>query len=151
MEEGETIHSIWSGWVGKFQRKELKVIRKTLLILISLALTQGIMGLSFMDGVKGATRGEIATKEGRDTGNTAGGAKYHAQGPSQFIKLKGPSSEKVNLPPPCSVIDITGKHIILKDFYGEKKTVEVEEFTPIKVGDKVVVKDGILILGNSPK
>ena len=151
MEEGETINSIGSGRVGEFQREELKVMKKIFLILISFALTQGVMGLCFTDGVKGMTRGEIANEEGKDTGNTAVGAKYHAQGPSQFIRLTGPSSEKVNLPPPCSVIGITGKYIILEDFYGKKKTVEVEEFGSIKVGDKVVVKDGMLIKGISPK
>jgi hypothetical protein len=127
------------------------VTKKILVILISLALTQGVMGLCFTEDVKGITRGETATKEGKDTGSTAGGAKYHAQGLCQFIRLTGPSSEKVTLPPPCSVIGIKGKYIILKDFYGEEKTIEVEEFTPIKVGDKVVVKDGMLIIGNSPK
>jgi len=132
------------GWVGDFPRKELKVIKKSLVILISLALTQGIMGLCF-------TENEVAAKEGKDAGITAGESKYFVQGPSQVIRLTGPFSEKVSLPPPCSVTKIKGNLIILKDFYGKEATVEVEEIKNLKVGDKVVVKDGWMRIGISQR
>lgn len=88
------------GWRGEFHGKELKVIKKGLVTLISLALIQGMMGLCFIEDVKGMTKGVIAAKEGKDTGITVGGDKYFAQAPSQVIKLKGLSSDKVSLPPP---------------------------------------------------
>jgi len=139
------------GWRREFHGKELKVIKKGLVTLISLALIQGVMGLCFIEDVKGMTKGVIAAKEGKDTGNTAGGAKYFAQAPSQVIKLKGLSSDKVSLPPPCSVISIKGDNVILKDFYGKEGTVEVEEIKNLKVGDKVVVKDGLMRIGISQR
>ena len=139
------------GWVGAFPRKELQVIKKSLVILISLALTQGIMGLCFTEDVKGMAKNEVAAKEGKDAGITAGESKYFAQGPSQVIRLTGPFSEKVSLPPPCSVTKIKGNLIILKDFYGKEGTVEVEEIKNLKVGDKVVVKDGWMRIGISQR
>jgi len=121
------------------------------MILISLALTQGVISLCFMEDVKGVTRGEIATKEGKDVGISVGEAKYLAQVTSRVIRLTGPSSQKLTLPPPCSVIGIEGNNITLRDFYGKVETVEVEESKDIRVGDKVVVKDGLMKIGISPE
>jgi hypothetical protein len=126
-------------------------VKKVLMILISLALTQGVISLCFMEDVKGVTRGEIATKEGKDVGIAVGETKYFTQVTSRVIRLTGTSSQKLTLPPPCSVIGIKGNNIILKDFYGKAETVEVEETAHIRVGDKVVVKDGLMKIGISPE
>ncbi len=126
-------------------------MKKVLVILISLALTQGVISLCFMEDVKGVTRGEIATKEGKDVGIAVGEAKYLAQVTSRVIRLTGTSSQKLTLPPPCSVIGIKGNNVILRDFYGKVETVEVEESKDIRVGDKVVVKDGLMKIGISPE
>ncbi len=125
-------------------------MKKVLAILISLALTQGVISLCFMEDVKGVTRGEIATKEGKDVGIAVEEAKYFTQVTSRVIRLTGASSN-VALAPPCSVIGIKGNNVILRDFYGKVETVEVEESKGIRVGDKVVVKDGLMKIGISPE
>ncbi len=117
--------------------------------LIFLAFTAGLTSLYFMEDAKGMTRGEIATKGGKDVGIAGGGAKYLAQATSRVIKLTGPSSQDLTLPPPCSVIGIKGNHVILRDFYGKVETVEVEDSKYLRVGDKVVVKEGWMKIGIS--
>ncbi len=126
-------------------------MKKVLAILISLALTQGVISLCFMEELNGMTREEIASKEGKDVGVAVGKAKYLAQVTRRVIRLTGTSSQKLTLPPPCSVIGIKGHNIILKDFYGKVETVEVEEIRYIRVGDKVIVKDGWMKIGLSPE
>jgi hypothetical protein len=127
------------------------VIKRVLVILISLGLIQGVISLCFIEDAKGITKGEVVAKEGKDVRITPGGAKYLAQVASRVVRLTSESSKKGPLAPPCSVIGIKGKKITLKDFYGEEETVEVEEFADIKIGDKVVVKDGLMIIGISPQ
>jgi hypothetical protein len=124
-------------------------VKKVLMILISLAFIAGLTSLCFMEDVKAMTREEIATKGGNDVGIAVGEAKYLAQATSRLIRLTGPSSQKLTLPPPCTVIGIKGNNVILKDFYGKVETVEVENTKYLRVGDKVVVKEGWMKVGIS--
>lgn len=48
-------------------------------------------------------------------------------------------------------MSIKGDNVILKDFYGKEGTVEVEEIKNLKVGDKVVIKDGLMRIGISQR
>jgi hypothetical protein len=70
--------------------------------------------------------------------------------PSLVIRLKGATSQKLTLPPPCSVVSISGTKVTLRDFFGKLETVEVEDAKDIRVGDKVVVKNGVLRVKISP-
>jgi hypothetical protein len=80
--------------------------------------------------------------------------RFFAQRASRVVELKDEFSKNVALAPPCSVIGINGKKLTLKDFYGKQEAIIVEDIKDIKgvrVGDKVVVKDGVLIIGLSPQ
>jgi hypothetical protein len=135
------------GWTeAEFSKKEKKVNKKFLVILFYLTLT--IFVTSFC--IIGDGKAEALTKR-TDAENKARTVSSPDQGPSPVIRLTGASSKKLTLPPPCSVIGISGKKVTLTDFYGKVETVEVEEVKNIKVGDKVVVKNGVMRVGISPR
>jgi hypothetical protein len=48
------------------------------------------------------------------------------------------------------VVAISGTKVTLKDYFGKVEIVEVEDAKDIKVGDKVVVKNGMLRVKLSP-
>jgi hypothetical protein len=115
-------------------------------ISICLGLTLCIAGSCFA-----ADSVAQALARGRTGGaNKASTISSHDPAPSQYIRLKGAFSRKLTLPPPCTVVGISGQKVTLKDFYGKVETVEVEEVKKIKVGDKVVVKNGVMRVGIPP-
>jgi len=101
------------------------------------------------------TKGDGMPKEGKSSGFTPGGEiRYFAQKANRVVELKDEFSRNVALAPPCSVIGINGKKLTLKDFYGKQEAIIVEDIKDLKglkVGDKVVVKDGFLIIDRSPQ
>ena len=130
------------------------MIRKFLVILISFGLTQGVSSLCLTENLWGMIKGEVMLKEGKNSGFAPGEVRYFAQKANRAVELKDEFSKNVALAPPCSVIAINGKKLILKDFYGKQEAIIVEDIKDIKgvkVGDKVVVKDGFLIIGRSPQ
>jgi hypothetical protein len=130
----------------KFSKKEKKVVKKNLGISICLGLTLCIASFFFVeDGMA-----QALARERADGANKASTISSPDPAPSQVIRLKGAFSQKLTLPPPCSVVSISGNKVTLRDFYGKAETVEVEEVKTIKVGDKVVVKDGVMRVGIPP-
>ncbi len=130
------------------------MIRKFLVILIAFGLTQGVSSFCLTGNLRGMTKGDVMPKEGKNSGFTPAEIRYFAQKANRVVELKDEFSKNVALAPPCSVIGINGKKLTLKDFYGKQEAIIVEDIKDIKdvkVGDKVVVKDGFLIIGRSPE
>jgi len=130
------------------------VIRKFLVILMVFGLTQGVSSFCLTENLRGMTKGDVMPKEGKNSGFTPGEVRYFAQKANRAVELKDEFSKNVALAPPCSVIGINGKKLTLKDFYGKQEAIIVEDIKDlrgVKVGDKVVVKDGVLIIGLSPQ
>ncbi len=131
---------------AKFSKKEKKVGKINLGISICLSLTLCLASFYFVDDsmaqALGRQRGDGAKK--------AGTLSSPDPAPSQVIRLKGALSQKLTLPPPCTVVGISGQKVTLKDFYGQVETVEVEEVKNMKVGDKVVIKNGVMRVGVPP-
>ncbi len=69
----------------------------------------------------------------------------------RVIVITSDPTRKLSLPPPCSIVEVKGKIIALRDFYGKTANIEVGDITGMKVGDKVIVKDGLLITGQLPQ
>jgi hypothetical protein len=100
------------------------------------------------------TRGGVMPKEGKSPGIPPGEIRYFAQKAGRVVELKDESSRNAALAPPCSVMGVNGKKLTVKDFYGRQEAILVEDakdLRGVKVGDKVVVKDGVLIIGLSPQ
>ena len=130
------------------------MIGRFLTLLVFLWLTQGVSSFGLIEDLKGMARKEIMPKEEKGSGVTPGEVRYFAQKASRVVELKDESSKNVPLAPPCSVIGINGKKLTLKDFYGQQEAIlveDVKDLRDVKVGDKVVVKDGVLIIGLSPQ
>ena len=125
-------------------------MKKIFAIFIACVFAQGAAGLLIVGDANGATKNAVVYQEGKGGEISSGGPVYLAQTPSRNVRLTGDSTKKV-LPPPCTVTGIKGKNITVKDFYGKTDTVEVEDARGIKVGDKVVVKDGLMIIGIHPE
>jgi len=73
-----------------------------------------------------------------------------AEGKKVMIPLADSSANKV-MAPPCTVTGIKGKIVTLRDFKGQVDTVEVVNIAGIRIGDKAVVKNGLLIIGIVPE
>jgi hypothetical protein len=132
---------------SSFSKKEKKVIKKNLVISsLCLGLVFGITSFCFVED----SLAQTLARERTDVANKASAISSPDPAPIQFIRLKGAFSQRLTLPPPCSVVGISGQKVTLKDFYGKVETVEVEEVKNIKVGDKVVVKDGVMRVGVPP-
>ena len=130
------------------------MIGKFLAILMILGLTQGVSIFCLIEDLKGMTRGKVMPKEGKSPGITPGEIRYFAQKASRVVELKDEFSKNVALASPCSVIGVNGKKLTLKDFYGQQEAIMVEDVKDLRgvnVGDKVVVKDGVLIIDLSPQ
>jgi hypothetical protein len=130
------------------------VIKKLLAIGMILGLTQGLSSFYPIKDAEGTPRGGVTPKEGKSPGITPGGIRHFAQKAGRVIELKDQSSRNAALAPPCSVIGISGNKLILKDFYGRQEAILVEDgkdLRGVKIGDKVVVKDGVLMIGLSPQ
>ena len=130
------------------------MIRKFLVILTVFGLTQGLSSFCLTENLRGMTKGDVMPKEGKSSGFTPGEIRYFAQKANRVVELKDEFSKNVALAPPCSVIGINGKKLTLKDFYGKQEAIiveDVKDLRGVKVGDKVVVKDGVLIIGLSPQ
>ena len=130
------------------------MIRKFLVILTVFGLTQGVSSFCLTENLRGMTKGDVTPKEGKSSGFTPGETRYFAQKANRVVELKDEFSKNVALAPPCSVIAINGKKLTLKDFYGKQEAIIVEDIKDlrgVRVGDKVVVKDGVLIIGLSPQ
>ena len=125
-------------------------MRKILAIFIVAVFAQVTAGPFIIGDVCGANKNAFVYQGVKSGEISPGGPIYLTQIPSRNVRLTGDSTEKV-LPPPCTVLGIKGKNITVKDFYGKTDTVEVENARGIKVGDKVVVKDGLLIIGIHPE
>jgi hypothetical protein len=123
------------------------VVKKNLVISsICLGLILSITSFCFVED----SLAQTLARERTDAASKASTLSSPDPAPSQFIRLKGAFSQRLTLPPPCSVVGINGQKVTLKDFYGKVETVEVEEVKNIKVGDKVVVKDGVMRVGIPP-
>ena len=123
------------------------MVKKNLVISsICLGLILSIAGLCFVED----SLAQALARERTDAAGKASTLSSPDLAPSQFISLKGAFSRKLTLPPPCTVVGISGQKVTLKDFYGKIETVEVEEVKNLKVGDKVVVKNGVMKLGVRP-
>jgi hypothetical protein len=130
------------------------MIARGLILGMILWLAQGVSGSCLIEDSKGMTWGKIMPKEGKGPGITRGGITYFAQKAGRVVELKDESSRNAALAPPCSVIGISGEKMTVKDFYGRQGLILVEdekELRGVKIGDKVVVKDGVLIVGPSPQ
>ncbi len=130
------------------------MIRKFLVILIAFGLTQSVSSFGLTGNLRGMTKGDVIPKEGKNSGFTPAEIIYFAQKANRVVELTDEFSKNVALAPPCSVIGINGKKLTLKDFYGKQEAIIVEDIKDIKdvkVGDKVVVKDGFLIISPSPQ
>ncbi len=135
------------GWTkAEFSKKEKKVAKKYLAISMGLGLTLCMASFCFVED-------SMAQALARGSGggaNKSSSISSPDPAPSLVIRLKGTASKKLTLPPPCSVVSINGTKVTLKDFFGKLETVEVEDAKDIKVGDKVVVKNGVLRVKISP-
>ncbi len=131
---------------AKFSKKEKKVVKKNLGISICLSLTLCLASFCFVED----SMAQALARERGGGANKAGTISSPDPAPSQVIRLKGALSKKLTLPPPCTVVGISGQKVTLKDFYGNVETVEVEEIKNVKVGDKVVVKNGVMRVGVPP-
>lgn len=131
---------------AKFSKKEKKVVKKNLGIWICAGLTLCIGGFCFAED----SMAQALARGRADGANKASTIASPDPAPSQFIRLKGVFSRKLTLPPPCTVVAINGQKVTLKDFFGKAETVEVEEVRNMKVGDKVVVKEGVMRVGLPP-
>ena len=130
------------------------MIGRFLTLLMIFWLTQGVSSFCLIEDLKGMPRKEVMPREEKSPGITPGEIRYFAQNASRVVELKDESSKNVTLAPPCSVIGVNGKKLTLKDFYGQQEAILVEDakdLRDVKVGDKVVVKDGVLIIGLSPQ
>ncbi|MBM4333496.1 MAG: hypothetical protein FJ117_20135 [Deltaproteobacteria bacterium] len=125
--------------------------KKILVGLVAILWVFGVAGFGPMAEGKGLTQGEITGKNGKKAAMASGevGYLYFAQVNNRVVNLTGPSSQKIYFPPPCTVIRIEGRKVILKDFYGKEESVMVESAEGIRVGDKVVVKHGAMRIGIS--
>jgi len=139
-------HFLFEWSKAKFSKKEKKVAKKNLGISICLGLTLCIASLCFVDD----SMAQALAREQAGGANKASTLSSPDPAPSQFIGLRGVFSQRLTLPPPCSVVSINGNKVTLIDFYGKPETVEVEEVKNIKVGDKVVVKEGVMRIGIPP-
>ena len=120
--------------------------KKNLGISICLSLTLCLASFYLVED----SMAQALAREGGDGAKKGSTLSSPAPAPSQVIRLKGALSKKLTLPPPCTIIAISGQKVTLKDFYGKIETVEVEEVKNMKVGDKVVVKNGVMRLGVRP-
>jgi hypothetical protein len=140
----------WHGFIdwskAKFSKKEKKVVKKQLWISICLGLTLCIASFCFVED----SMAQTLARERADGAKKASTISSPDPAPSQFIRLKGAFSRKLTLPPPCTIVGINGQKVTLKDFFGKVETVEVEEVRSMKVGDKVVVKEGVMRVGIPP-
>jgi len=135
------------GWTkAKFAKKEKKVAKKYLAISMGLGLILCMASFCF---VEDSMAQALARKQG-DGANKSSAISSPDPAPSLVIPLKGAAFKKLTLPPPCSVVSISGTKVTLKDFFGKLEIVEVEDAKDIKVGDKVVVKNGVLRVKLSP-
>ena len=122
--------------------------------MIILGLSQSVPGFSLIENLKGMTRRGVMPNEGKSAGIPPGEVRHFAQKAGRVVELKDEPSKNTALAPPCFVIGINGKKLTLKDFYGKQETILVEDgkdLRGVKVGDKVVVKDGVLMIGLSPQ
>lgn len=127
---------------------------KILALLIILGLIQAVSSFGLVEDLEGMTQGGVMPKEGKSPGITPGEIRFFAQNAGRVVELKDESSRNVALAPPCSVIGINGEKLTLKDFYGRQEVIFVEDgkdLRGVKIGDKVVVKDGVLMIGLSPQ
>jgi len=107
-----------------------------------------------MEDLKGIAGRGVMPKEAKSPGIPPEEFRYFAQKAGRAVELKDGSSRNAVFAPPCSVIGISGNKLILKDFYGRQEAILVEDgkdLRGVKVGDKVVVKDGVLMIGLSPQ
>ncbi len=78
-------------------------------------------------------------------------AAAQAKNSSRAIPIVGKTSPRISLPPPCSVVAFKDKNVTLRDFYGKQANVQLAEVADIKIGDRVVVRDGLFITGILPE
>ena len=124
------------------------MVVRFLILLIFLWLTQSVSSFHLIEDLKGMTRG------GKSPGIPPGEVRYFAQKGSRVVALKDEVSRNAALAPPCSVIGINGKKLTVRDFYGRQEAILVEDgkdLRGVKIGDKVVVKDAVLMIGLSPQ
>ncbi len=124
--------------------KELAIYGVVLFTCILMAFS--LTGISF-----GAMKTEAVIKAGTAGESPSSGKPILlAEGKKRMIPLANSSADKV-MPPPCTITGVKGKIVTLRDFKGRVDTVEVTEVGGIRIGDKAVVKDGLLIIGIVPE
>ncbi len=119
--------------------------------LIAVLCFLGFAGFGSVEKAVGVDKQSGLAKEARGADHASSESAPPSEKTRQAVKLTGGSSKNLILAPPCSVIDVNGRNVSLRDFYGKQNIVQVENAADIKVGDKVVVKKGWLIVGISRK
>jgi hypothetical protein len=122
------------------------VAKKYLGIFMGLCLTICMASFCFLED----SMAQALARQRGDGANKSSAISSPDPAPSLVIRLRGAASQKLTLPPPCSVVSISGQKVTLRDFFGKVETVEVEEVRSMKVGDKVVVKEGVMRVGIPP-
>jgi hypothetical protein len=110
-----------------------------------LLMTLSLTGISF-----GTVKGTSITQAEKGGESASGKPILLAEGKKRMIPLADSSANKV-MAPPCTVTGVKGRMVTLRDFRGQLDTVEVVDVSGIRIGDKAVVKNGLLILGVVPE
>ncbi len=127
------------------------MIKKEKLVIYGIALLACILMAFSLTGISfGMMKSETITKAVKGEESTAGKTILLAEGKKRMIPLADSSADKV-MPPPCTVTAVKGKIVTLRDFRGRLDTVEVTDVSGIRIGDKAVVKNGLLIIGVVPE
>ncbi len=126
------------------KKKELAVYGVVLFACILMAFS--LTGISF-----GAMKDKVTIKTGTTGESQANSTPIpQAGGKKIMIPLAESSANKV-MAPPCTITGVKGKIVTLRDFKGQVDTVEVVNVAGIRIGDKAVVKNGLLIIGIVPE
>jgi len=124
--------------------------KRTLAILWTLFFTCLLMAFSLTGISYGTMKSETLFKDDRGGEGVVGKTILFAEVKKRMIAL-APSSANSVMAPPCTVTAVKGKFVTLKDFNNKVGTVEVVDAMGIQVGEKGVVKNGLLILGIVPE
>ncbi len=114
-------------------------------LLACLLMSFSLTGISF-----GMMKSETIIKDSKGGESAGGKSILLAEGKKRMIPLADSSANKV-MAPPCTVTGVKGKVVTLRDFKGQVDTVEVVDISGIRVGDRAVVKNGLLIIGIVPE
>ncbi len=116
-----------------------------ILFFACLLMAFSLTGISY-----GTMKSETLTRDRQGNDGSTGKTILLAEAKKRMIPL-APSSAKIVMAPPCTVLAVKGKEVTLRDFNNRVGTIEVTNPAGIQVGDRGVVKNGQLILGIVPE